>query len=205
MSNKQLVDTFVAPLLGELAKLKDRLVNVMDVNEKIKDNQVKLEEKMKVKVARIATLEAENRTLKQQLATQGEVIMVLTDGSNNDRINNRAKDATIRQLEEKVNELTKQLQLSRKNEKSAKRKQTTEVNKMRKQNQELLKCIQQHEARNRDLLGELRSCVKNFYPCVTWKAFESFSYEKIESWDHETISRNLKVFNYNTSQKVNTA
>ena len=37
---------------------------------------------MKIEVAKVMSLEAENRTLKENLATKEEVIKVLTDGQN---------------------------------------------------------------------------------------------------------------------------
>ena len=46
----------------------------------MRDNHVKLEEQMKIEVAENVTLRAENRKLKEKLATQEEAIKVLTEG-----------------------------------------------------------------------------------------------------------------------------
>ena len=80
MDHKKRAGTFAAPLLAEVEKLKDKLTNEFEVNEKMKNYQVKLEEQMKIEVAKVMSLEAENRTLKENLATKEEVIKVLTDG-----------------------------------------------------------------------------------------------------------------------------
>ena len=69
---------------------------------------------------------------------------------------------------------------------------TVEFEKVRRQNEELQKRISQQEARNQGLLEEMRACVKHFYP-TSWKSSESYSHRNIESWDHETLSRNSKV------------
>ena len=82
MDHKNRANTFAAPVLAELEKLTDRLTNEFEVNEKMKNYQVKLEEQMKIEVAKVMSLEAENRTLKENLATKEEVIKVLTDGQN---------------------------------------------------------------------------------------------------------------------------
>ena len=71
MSQKQYVDNFAAPLLAELDKMKKRLIDELEVNEKLKTNQVKLEEKMKIEVEKNVTLE--------------ELIKVLTDGSDREK------------------------------------------------------------------------------------------------------------------------
>ena len=86
MSNKQCVDKFAAPLLAEFEKMKKRLVDELDVNEKMRDKLVKVEEQMKIEVEKNATLEAEKVTLIETLATKDEIIKVLTGASN--RINN---------------------------------------------------------------------------------------------------------------------
>ena len=82
MSNKHYVDNFAAPLLAELDKLKSRLVDEMEINEKMKLNQVKLEEQMKIEVEKIVTLEGKVSTLEETLVTKEEVIKVLTGGAN---------------------------------------------------------------------------------------------------------------------------
>ena len=90
MSNKRYVDSFAAPMLLKLdrakndlvEKLKNRLVDELEVNEKMRNNHVKLEEQIKVEVEKNATLEAEKHALEEMLATKEEVIKVLTDGAN---------------------------------------------------------------------------------------------------------------------------
>ena len=90
MSNKHNVDNFAAPLLAELEnakdalveKLKKRLIDELEVNEKMKINQEKLEEQMKIEVEKNLTLEAEKRAMTELLATKEEVIKVLTSGAN---------------------------------------------------------------------------------------------------------------------------
>ena len=64
MSNKRYVDAFAEPMLTALDKAKDELVEKLknklmeelDINEKMKENQVKLEEQMKIEVGKNATL-----------------------------------------------------------------------------------------------------------------------------------------------------
>ena len=96
MSNKNYVDKFAAPLLAELdraicsqtkakdelfEKLKNRLIDELEVSEKVRNNQVKMEEQMKIEVEKNVTLEVEKRALKELLANKEEIIKVLTDGS----------------------------------------------------------------------------------------------------------------------------
>ena len=85
MSNKQYVENFAAPLLAEFDKLKNRLVDEMNVNEKMKENQVKIEEQMKIEVDKNATMEAKMSTLEETLATKEEVIKVLTGAENREK------------------------------------------------------------------------------------------------------------------------
>lgn len=112
MNNKQRVDSLSAPLLAEFEKMKASWANDMDVNEKMKNNQIKLEEQLKIEVAKNVTLETENKKMKDQLATKDEIIKVLKDDSK----------ATIKQLEKKLDKLTNQLEASRNGENSAKRR-----------------------------------------------------------------------------------
>ena len=89
MSNKTYVDNFAEPMLAafdktkyELSeKLKNKLVDALEVNEKMKANQVKLEEQMKIEVDKNATLEAKVRTFEERLAVKEGVIKMLTDGA----------------------------------------------------------------------------------------------------------------------------
>ena len=93
MSNKQYVDNLAAPMLATLdkakdelvEKLKNKLIDELDVNEKMRTNQVKLEEQMKTEVEKSSTLEAKIRTLEEILATKEEVIKMLTDGADRER------------------------------------------------------------------------------------------------------------------------
>ena len=88
MSNKQYVDSFAAPLLAaldrakdELMMLKNNLIDELEVNEKMKLNQVKLADQMKIEVQKNTTLEAKVRTLEEKLAVKDAAIKVLTDGA----------------------------------------------------------------------------------------------------------------------------
>ena len=126
MSNKDYVDNFGAPLLAEFEKVKKRLVDELEVNEKMRNNQVKMEEQMKIEVEKNAKLEAEKVALVETVATKDEIIKVLTGASN--RINNnREKDATIRQLRRDIARLKRQREQASENttpNSKAKRKQT---------------------------------------------------------------------------------
>ena len=99
MSNKKYVDDFAAPMLAALDKAKDELVeklknkltDELEVNEKMKLNQVKLEEQMKTEVEKNTTLEAKVRTLDEMLSTKDEVIKVLTGGADRERVIHKIK------------------------------------------------------------------------------------------------------------------
>lgn len=69
-----------------LKNLKNSLVDELEVNEKMRSNQVKLEEQLKSEVEKIAMLTASKRMLQQVLATKKEAIKVLTDGANRTRV-----------------------------------------------------------------------------------------------------------------------
>lgn len=69
---------------------------------------------------------------------------------------------------------------------------SAELEKYRKQNEELKRRMEENERQKELMIEEMRSCVKHFYP-TSWKSSESYSHRNIESWDHETISRNSKV------------
>ena len=86
-SYTQYVNNIAAPLLAELDKLKNKLVDTLEINEKMKLCQVKMEEQSKLKVEKVAILEAEKLTLTETLATKEEVIKVLTDGANREGFN----------------------------------------------------------------------------------------------------------------------
>ena len=63
--------------------------------------------------------------------------------------------------------------------------------------------MEENERQKELMIEEMRSCVKHFYP-TSWKSSESYSHRNIESWDHETISRNSKViFNHLDGYLVN--
>ena len=87
MSNKHYVDNFSAPLLAELdrakdalvEKLKSRLKDELEINEKMKTNQAKMEEQMKIEVKKNVAFEAEKRTWKELLASKEAIIKVLTE------------------------------------------------------------------------------------------------------------------------------
>ena len=92
MNNQRYVDDFTEPLLVELdrtkdktrelvEKLKNKLIDEMEVNEKMRENQVKLEEQMKIKVEKNTILEAKIRMLEKELASKHEIIKMLTDGA----------------------------------------------------------------------------------------------------------------------------
>ena len=75
MSIRSNVDNFVAPMVVELDKAKDnlidklksRLIDELEVNEKMRNNQVKLEEQLKIEIEKNATLETEKNTLAGKL------------------------------------------------------------------------------------------------------------------------------------------
>lgn len=118
MSSRSDIDNIViAQMVAELDKAKEqlvekfkrRLIEEVEVNEKMRNNKEKLKEQIKIEVEKNARLEADKNTLAEKLATKEEVIKVLTDGAN--RINNnREKDATIRQLREENAKLIQEQQ-----------------------------------------------------------------------------------------------
>ena len=71
----------VTILLAEVEKIKAKIDNDAEVMERMRMNQVKLEEQLKAKVSTIVTLEAKQRTLEETLASKDEVIKVLTSGA----------------------------------------------------------------------------------------------------------------------------
>ena len=83
------VDKFVAPVLAALdkakdelvEKLKNKLVEEMEINEKMKMNQIKLEEQNKIEVGKSVAAEAKVRELVEILETKDEVIKMLHDGT----------------------------------------------------------------------------------------------------------------------------
>ena len=80
MSNKQYVDDFAAPLFSEFEKLKKRLLEVLEANERLRQNQVKLNEQTEIEMEKKSALEMENTV----------------------------KDATIRELRKEIERLTQQ-------------------------------------------------------------------------------------------------
>ena len=91
--------------------MKNRLVDELEVNEKMRNNQVKMEEQMKIEVEKNAALEAEKVALIETVTTKDEIIKVLTGASN--RINNsREKDAEIRKLRREIAKLKQREQAS---------------------------------------------------------------------------------------------
>ena len=91
--------------------MKNRLVDELEVNEKMRNNQVKMEEQMKIEVEKNAALEAEKVALIETVTTKDEIIKVLTGASN--RINNsREKDAEIRKLRREIAKLKRREQAS---------------------------------------------------------------------------------------------
>ena len=119
--NRACVDSLSAPVLAELKTLTNRLVDEMDVSEKTRINQVKLEEQLKIEVSKNATLEAQQHALEEKLDTKEAVIKVLTEGA--DRIaNNKEKDDQIKKLKLENAKLTRQLQQIKKDTPKRKRK-----------------------------------------------------------------------------------
>ena len=91
--------------------MKNRLVDELEVNEKMRNNQVKMKEQMKIEVEKNAALEAEKVALIETVTTKDEIIKVLTGASN--RINNsREKDAEIRKLRREIAKLKQREQAS---------------------------------------------------------------------------------------------
>ena len=87
MNNTRYVDEFVEPVLAALdkakedlvEKLKNKLAEELEINEKMKINQVKIEEQMKIETGKRVTAEAKVRELVEILATKDEVIKMLHD------------------------------------------------------------------------------------------------------------------------------
>ena len=67
-------------LLNQLDELKSRLAVELDINKKIRLDQVRLEKRLEFEVGKNVTLEAKIRMLEETLATKEERIKVLTDG-----------------------------------------------------------------------------------------------------------------------------
>merc|ERR1712147_447923 len=96
---------------------KSRMGNEMDVSERTRINQVKIEEQLKIANEKNATLEAKQRELTEKLDAKETIIKVLTDGA--DRIaNNRAKDEAIKKLQAQNSKLTRQLEQMKNDNKS---------------------------------------------------------------------------------------
>lgn len=123
--NQESVDEFLSPLYAEMEKVKSRLANEMDVNERTRINQVKLEEQLKIANEKNVTLEAKQRELTEKLDAKETIIKVLTDGA--DRIaNNRTKDETIKKLQAQNAKLTRQLEQMKNDNKSKRKRKKTE-------------------------------------------------------------------------------
>ena len=75
------MSAYVAPRLSEADKIKAKMKNDAEVLEKMRLNQVKLEEKLKAEMAKNVTLEAKLTTLEETLAFKDKIIEILKSGA----------------------------------------------------------------------------------------------------------------------------